>query len=528
MRDLRIIEENGILEEEQEKGIITPRFSKISGFYPEAFKLKLSSEKDNTIYYTVDASDPRKSNTTKEFKDYILIYDRTNEPNVYANINENEDSPASVSRGNNFKGPVYPVDKAFVVRAVAKNSKGEFSGISSRTYFVTTDELAVYQDCTVVSIVTNPENLFDPDIGIYVTGTMYQEWKKSEDYNPKQSPWDINGKCNFFQRGKEWEREAFVTIFEKGEKFVQQNMGIRIKGASTRNNPGKSFNLYAKEKYGKSSLDAELFKNNCDINGKLITSYKTFSLRCIYENNRLKDKFGWDLFGSREYLTSADMRHAVLFLNGEYWGLYLIQEKIDEDFISHNYLIPSENIVLAKNNQIEEGPKDIFLEFQEFCRNISQKNLADENIYEEIKKNIDINSLLELFATNIYILNLDWPARNDGEWKNFGEFQEGNEYSEGKWRFIIFDLDYSMGAEFSGVGSPTVDNFKNLQDRSKLKQAPVNIFYGLIINNTDFQNRFVNLYCDYANDVYNIEKVQKLIEEYREEYTDIMAQSLLR
>ncbi len=73
-------------------------------------------------------------------------------------------------------------------------------------------------------------------------------------------------------KGKEWEREAFVTIFEKGEKIVQQQMGIRIKGASTRTNPGKSFNLYAREKYGKSTIEAELFDDNYDIKGNLITS----------------------------------------------------------------------------------------------------------------------------------------------------------------------------------------------------------------------------------------------------------------
>lgn len=48
-------------------------------------------------------------------------------------------------------------------------------------------------------------------------------------------------------KGEEWEREAFITIFEKGEKIVQQKMGIRIKGTSSRTNPGKSFNLYARE-----------------------------------------------------------------------------------------------------------------------------------------------------------------------------------------------------------------------------------------------------------------------------------------
>ena len=497
-------EEEKDFKEEEHINIKPPVFSRISGFYSENFNLTLSSEENTIIYYTDDSTDPRNSTTSKEYKDYILIYDKTSEPNIYSML--------ETITTHKYIGPNYPVDKAMIIRAVAKNIKGEYSDINTNTYFITNDNLYKYLELTVISLITNPENLFDPDIGIYVTGTMYLENKK---------------RCNYKMKGKEWERESFVTIFEKGEIILQQKLGIRIKGTATRKNPGKSFNLYARKKYGKSKIEAELIKNNYDINGNLITSYKSFSLRNVFEEARLRDKFGVDLFNSRKGLTSTNMSHSILFINGEYWGFYLIQEKIDEDFISSNYLIPKENIVLAKSNQIEEGPREVFLEFQEFCRNYSEKNLSDVIIYEDIKKKIDINSLLELFASNLYISNLDWPARNDGEWNNFGEIQ-GNEYSDGRWRFIIFDLDYTMGAEYFEVGGPDVDNFKNLQDRSKLKQAPVNIFYGLLINNTDFQNKFVNLYCDYANDLYNIEKVQNLIEEYRDKYTDIMANSLLR
>ena len=247
LRDLRVLESEDDLEEEEKTIVKPPGFSKISGFYPDNFKLKLSSEKGTKIYYTLDSTDPRTSETAEEFKDYILIYDRTQEPNMYANIKENEDSPVSISRGNRFNGPVYPVDKAMVVRAVAKNSKGEFSEVNCKTYWVTNEDLALYEDLTVISLVTDPENLFDPDKGIYVTGTMYQEWKKSEDYDPKQSPWDKNGKCNYYMRGEEWERDAHVTIFEKGERIIQQNIGIRIKGASTRNNQEKAL-IYMQEK----------------------------------------------------------------------------------------------------------------------------------------------------------------------------------------------------------------------------------------------------------------------------------------
>ena len=500
-----LIEETKEIINENQTFIKPPGFSRISGFYPENFKLKLSSEENTTIYYTDDSSDPKNSTTVKEYKDYILIYDKTQEANIYSEIKQITFSE--------YNPPNYPLDKAMIIRAVAKNSIGEFSEINSKTYFITTGDLYKYQDLTVISLVTNPVNLFDPDFGIYVSGTMHKI---------------SSNKANYKMQGREWERESFVTIFGKGEIILQQNLGIRIKGTATRKSPGKSFNLYARKEYGKSKIEIDLIKDNYDINGNLITKYKSFSLKNIFEEGRLRDKFGKDLFYLREGLTSINMRNSILFLNGEFWGFYLIREKLDDNFISNNYLIPKDNVIIAKNNFIEDGIKEVFLEFQDFCRNYSQKDLTDEKIYEEIKNAIDLDSLIELFATNLYILNLDWPARNDGEWRYYGDFQEGNKYFDGKWRFIIFDLDYTMGTEFLGVGSPDLDTFPNKAKRDKLKQAPVNLFYGLLINNTDFQNKFVNIYCDYANDVYNLEKINELIEHYRDEYSDLMANSLLR
>ena len=522
-KDLRIIEEN---DSQEEKSIIKPPgFSKISGFYPENFKLKLSSEKDTVIYYTIDSTDPRTSKTAQEYKDYILIYDNSYEPNIYSNIDENEDSPVSISRGVNFKGPVYPVDKCFVVRAVSKNTIGEFSEVNSKIYFITNGDLEIYKDLTIVSIVTNPENLFDPDIGIYVTGTMYQDWKKSDEYDPNKSPWSKSNKCNYFQRGKEWEREAFITIFDKGEIIVQQNMGIRIKGASTRNSPGKSFNLHAKNKYGKSTVEAELFKDNYNINGILITSYKSFSLRSVYENTRLNDKFCWDLFKNRKDLTSANMRNVIVFLNGEYWGLYTLQEKVDNYFFENNYLIPHENISLSKNGETEEGPPEEWDKLFQFGKEYSKKDLSDKSIYEEIKNYIDIDSFIDFFATGIYISIGDWPLRNSGEWRNIGLQQKGNKYSDGKWRFTIFDLDYSMGNEFGGVGEVTSDNFKFIEEKN---MYPSNLFIILLKKNKEFQIKFINVYCDFANEVFNFIKVNELIKEYKEKMLDIVSYSQLR
>ena len=125
LKNLREIEP----EEEKETIIKPPAFSRISGFYPNNFKLKLSSEENTTIYYTLDSTDPRNSTTSKEFEDYILIYDKSSEPNIYSSMGVKLSSPSSISTSSNYKVPFYPVDKAMIVRAVTKNSKGEFSEI---------------------------------------------------------------------------------------------------------------------------------------------------------------------------------------------------------------------------------------------------------------------------------------------------------------------------------------------------------------------------------------------------------------
>ena len=518
-RDLRVIEET---QSKEEILIKPPGFSRVSGFYPDNFKLKLSSEENTKIYYTLDSSDPKTSPTSQEFKDYILIYDRSSEPNNFSSLGEDDDSPISISRGHRYKGLQYLVDKAMIVRAVSKNEKGEFSQVISKTYFVTNEDLYKYEDTTVISLVTDPENLFSPDFGIYVTGTMFQEWKNSDEYDPKQKLWDKNSKCNFFMKGTEWEREAFFTIFEKGEMILQQNVGIRVKGGATRNYPAKSFNIYARKKYGKSRIETDIFKDNYDINGNLITSYKGLSIRSIYDNSRIRDIIGRDIFNSRKGLTYTNLKFSVLFLNGEYWGLYILQERLSDDFIEKNYLIPSDNVVLVKDNEIEDGPEEEYNKFKEFCIEYSKKDLTDEKIYEEIKNFIDINSLIELFATGIYIGNNDWPGKNDGMWRNIGEKLEGNEYSDGKWRFLIYDLDYSMNSY-----SVSTDSFNHAL--SRINRAEINsLFLSLLNNNTDFQNRFVNIYCDYANEVYSPQKVKKILEKYRDNYIELVPYTLLR
>jgi len=206
-----------------------------------------------------------------------------------------------------------------------------------------------------------------------------------------------------------------------------------------------------------------------------------------------------------------DAKISVLFLNGEYWGAYLIQEKLTDDFIEKNYLIPSKNVSLIKDNKLEEGPEEEMTKFKEFCKEYSKKDLESDAVYKEIEDYINLDSLIELYASEIYISNKDWPGRNDGEFRNIGDKIEGNEYADGKWRFIIIDFDYSMNFSFVDI-----DRFNYSYKRKKIAEI-TSLFFDLLQKNKNFQNKFVNIFCDYANEVCKPTKVNAVLKKIRED-----------
>ena len=506
----------------------TVTFSQESGFYTNVFSLILSSKEGSKIYYTVDGSDPTNSSTVKEYTGPIEIKDRSNEPNIYSDYAEDENSAISVSRGTGYQKPPFLVEKGMVVRAVTKNNQG-YSKVVDKSYFITTGQLAQYKDFTVVSLVTNPDNLFDPDKGIYVTGTQYLNWKNSGNYNPGKSVWDTDNICNYFSRGSEWEREASITILESGKVIVEQNVGIRIKGSSTRNLQQKNFNIYAKKKYGNNKIKSSLlFPNNYDINGKQITEYDSISLRSVSEESRARDQFSIRLIKDRELQTTYEMKNGVLFLNGEFWGMYVITEKFSDEFFASHYGILKNDVLFIKEQDIKEGAPEEYSNLINFMDLYSNKDLSDSNNYQDVCNIIDIDSLIDHYAANIYLATFDWPNHTFGLWKNNGNKIDGNIFSDGKWRFMTYDLDYTIGktyADFGGVEGYQYDMFKHM-DKGK-RTAPTNLFVALL-KNDEFKTKFINVFQEYANNIMSLDKANVLIQEFYGQVTDLIGYSQSR
>ena len=505
-------------------------FSKESGFYNKEFLLTLSTSSESLqILYTVDGSNPTNSATAKEYSEPIKIIDRSHEENYYSNYEENLDSPLSISIFFEYKKPPFLIEKAMVVRAVTKNGEN-YGNIISKTYFITDQELAEFEGYTVVSLVTNPENLFDPETGIYVLGNRYIDWKKTADFDPYDEYFDIVGNC--YMRGSEWEREASLSIFENGKMTINQNVGIRLKGYSSRDSPQKSFHVFARKKYGKKKIKSStLFPNNKDIFGNPITEYDSISLRAITNEERARDFFVNRIIYKRNLTSTYDMKESFLFLNGEFWGMYVITEKFSDHFFLSHYNIPKEDLLYNKDGEYDEKtPKDI-LDIYDFMDLYSQKDLSNDIFYKDVCNVIDIDSLIEQFSLGIFIANTDWPGHNFGIWKYNGTNKTSdNIYYDGKWRFMVYDFDYSMGnvleGDFGTLEPYQYDMFNFIAKEEK-DSHPTNLFLALF-KNKEFKNKFIKSYENFINNAMSLDIVNPIINYFSEEISYFIGYTYMR
>lgn len=504
--------------------VAEPVFSLESGFYSVNDVNELTISSSEAVYYTLDGSDPTTSSTAKLYSGAIPMYDRSADDNVYSKYQHEDNSPYSITLKQRYEANPEKFDKATIVRAVSKSADGTFSRIATKTFFVMSDDkIAYYSGIPVVSLVTDPDNLFDKDKGIYVAGQQYINWKNSPQYDRGKSEWDTDNIANFFSKGKEWEREADITYFKNGELGFTQKMGIRIKGASTRNSQTKSFNVYARSEYGDSKLDHKLIDDNYSaVDGKTIKRYDSFSLRAVSWADRMRERVVHSSLRDLPALATYDSDRCMLFIDGELWGMYEIMEKSSDYYIQTNYGVPSENVVMIKNGEVEEGTDEDLDELEllgEFCR---KHIMSSPENYNYVASKIDIESLIDCYCAGLYLGTWDWPNYNYLMWRNSGEAIEGNPYSDGKWRFGSFDFDYSVGLtyqSFGGVEGYQYDSFRKMD--SAKEDIPTSIFMGLL-QNPDFKQQFADKFYSYAYSVFEPSKMIAELDDEENRYMDYM------
>ena len=451
-----------------------PEFSSPGGFKDEFFNLFITSEtEDVTIYYTTDGSKPNESSNV--YNNFIAINN-----NLLINGTQTLDD-----YGWDFS----PTYNGIIIRAVAIAPGHIPSNVITKSYIFD----PVNSTLPVVSIAIDPDDMFNPNSGIHVTGDSFFPW------------YPFYG-SNFWN---DWEKEVHIELYEPGgELGFSQDAGMKIFGGWSRAEAQKSFSFFARSIYGKGNFDYKLFPDS------EVDSYESFILRAHGQDNVMfRDGFHTTL-ASENGVPVQDYRPAVVYLNGEFWGIQNIREKVNEHYVETHYDIDNDNLdllsTIASTSEPEllHGSTEDYLEIRDFMNN---NDISIQNNYEIASQYYDVESLIEYKIAQIFVMNYDWPGNNNKLFKA--------KSSDGKWQHIMFDSDFGFerwtDLALGFIGSyETYNMLDHAYGGGNTFNNPVwsTAIFTAFLDNQEFKHQFINTYCDRINTTYSTDHTSYLID----------------
>lgn len=287
------------------------------------------------------------------------------------------------------------------------------------------------------------------------------------------------------------EYEAYAELFEDGKGFSIP-CGLKQFGASTRSLPKKSFAIKFKKEYGASTLNYQVFPNRNN------SVYNTLVLRSGSQDYRaafLRDVFMTTLMEDTSVEVQA-FKPVILYVNGNYWGIYNIREKVDGDFISSRYNVdPDKTNIVRIDYDLSAGSKDGYVNLINF---VNSHDMSKDENYEYVKQKINIDSLLTFWVAETYFTNNDIM--------NCRYFSHPD-FDNGKWHLIFYDLDYGMYVKDRNY-------FKFMTDPNGMSEyrVPSDLMRNLL-KNKEFKNSFLEMFSKILNNNLTDEKLNKKLDE---------------
>jgi hypothetical protein len=284
-------------------------------------------------------------------------------------------------------------------------------GSASDTFYVGTYLVGFTSTLPVVSLTLPPGYLFDPASGIYLGGLRADGTRY--------------GNC-----WKGMEKVTFFEFFDKDGWRLGQGCGLKVFGGYTKQNPEKSLRVIARKKYGPGKFKHAFFP------AKDIGKFNSLVLRTSgndYMHTRFLDMMCASL--ARDLgVDHLAYQPSVLFVNGEYWGIHNIREKVGADYLETNHDAPRDSTdIIFANGYLELGDKQRYDATMRFLANSDGRQPGFD---DSLRRHIDIENYFKYIILQIHIVNVD-SRGNVRMWRSDG-VQE-------PFRFIFYDADLSFG-----------------------------------------------------------------------------------
>ena len=429
-------------------------FSRPGGFYEDSFELALDCNASYHIRYTVNGNTPTAQSELYASPLWLdeTLYSKSNIYTVQTTIDELFYVPDSVQH-------------CITLRAAAFDDEGQRVGpVVTQSYFIRSLGCDTH-DLPVMAISADSLELFDYERGILVPGV---------NLNPNDAYWT----GNFYESGREWERLVNVEFYEPSDNSgINQQAGLRTHGGTCRRQLQKGLKIYAREEYGEKrfrhkffdSIPIESFKH------LVIKPFSYYWFNCGIQDdvcNRMASQLDVESIASRPM---------VLFLNGEYWGIYYLKEKPDAHYLEDHFDNNDEDYNVVSNwyGYQVDGDTMGFVEMMEW---LEYTDLTQDADYERFNEMVDVSSFIDYYCLELFIGNKDWPANN----------MRCYQLRDGKWRWIFFDGDDAL----TELDFDVFDNATTTINIGWPSDSQSTLMFRKLLENEDFKFCFFNRFME--------------------------------
>ena len=223
---------------------------------------------------------------------------------------------------------------------------------------------------------------------------------------------------------------ATVSLFEAEGGGFTESCGLRMFGGYTRAYDKKSFACMFRDRYGAPSLQYPLFGEDN------LQEFQAFVLRTGGQDSikgRIRDEMITSLVAQYTDVPVQDYRPVTLYLNGRFWGVYFVREKVNEDYIAGHYNVPAEDVIIQFGNGNDP-------EYRSLIHYVRTHDLSVQEHYDYVAQRIDIDEFIDYHAVQMWTGNVDM-----GNIKYF-------KLPDGKWTWILYDTDLALTmADYNSV-----------------------------------------------------------------------------
>jgi CotH protein. len=261
--------------------------------------------------------------------------------------------------------------------------------------------------------------------------------------------------------------KAHAELYEDGKSF-SIDCGMKLFGGQTRFIPKKSFSLKFNTKYGPSDLEYKVFDN------RDATTYSTLVIRSGSQDSiysMMRDELATSIMDDYGTVDVQAYKPVILYINGSYWGIYYIREKVDEEFVENHYDVDGANTnIMRVDGENTVGSNKFYINLSSYIRT---HDMSKSESYEYVKTKLDIENFIDFWIGQLYVTNNDIV--------NMRFFNNPN-VDNGKIKMIYYDFDwafYNYSRDYlrwmtnpNGLGEWGYDNviIRNLMTNKEFKK----------------------------------------------------------